>query len=336
MKAYQIEHFGLDGLRAVDLPTPTPGPGQVLVRIKAVSLNYLDLLVIRGEFNPNLPLPHTPVSDGAGLVEAVGPGVTAFRAGDEVVTTFIRPWRQGPPAAELLAYPERAGLGVPGVLAEYVLLAEHEVVKKPANLSLHEAATLTIAALTAWNGLKYCQLQPGQTVLLYGTGGVALFGLALARAQGLRVVLVGTGDANLARARELRAGLTYDYQTQPDWPARLLAATDGRGVDGVLESVGGNNVQNSLAVIRVRGRIVFIGLTQGTEARLSTASLMHKQATIEGMEVGSRADFEEMNRFIEANDVRPVLDRVLPAASIGEALTYLSTGAHVGKIVLEL
>ena len=336
MKTYQMQQFGWEGIRATDWPQPQPGPGEVLVRIKAISLNYLDWLVIRGDFNANLPLPHTPLSDGAGIVEAVGLGVTAFQPGDAVVTTFIRPWLHGDPDADQLAYPKRAGLGVAGVASEYVVLSENELVKKPANLTLEEASTLTIAGLTAWNGLRYCQLEAGQTVLLYGTGGVSLFALAFAKAQGLRVLLVGRGTEKLARVQELGAAQTYDYQAQSDWPEQLLTYTHGRGVDAVLDSVGGNNLQKSLEAVRVRGRIAVIGWTQGIEATLSTARLMHKQVSLLGMEVGSRFDFIQMNRAIEVNHIRPVIDRVFSITQIREALSYMASGAHVGKIVLTL
>ncbi|WP_046247248.1 zinc-dependent alcohol dehydrogenase family protein [Hymenobacter terrenus] len=334
MKALYIEQFGLDHLVLAEVPQPMAGPQQVLVQVRAASLNYLDLLVISGGFNPGLPLPHVPLSDVAGRVVAVGPGVTALAVGDDVVSTFIPQWRGGTPTAADVAVAARPGLGVPGYLAEYVAVPAAALVRSPANLTPLEAATLPIAGLTAWNALRYVQLEAGQTVLLHGTGGVSLFALQFAKARGARVIITSKDDAKLARAAELGADHTLNYRTQPDWPTHVLDLTAGQGVDAVVETVGGDNLNQSLRALKIKGRIAIMGVLNGVTTRVDTLTLLGKQATLVGMEVGSTEDFEAMNRAIETHDLHPVVDQVFPVAQLREALLALQAGRHFGKIGL--
>lgn len=334
MKVFQFSQFGLHNLMPREVPKPVPGPQQVLLRVGALSLNALDLLVIKGVINPTMPLPHVPICDAAGTVVAVGDGVTTLAAGDEVVSLFVPQWREGAPTPAKTDNGQRPGLGLPGFLAEYVAVPAASLLRKPAYLTLPEAATLPIAGLTAWNALKYAHPQPGETVLVHGTGGVSLFALQLAKARGCRVAITSKDDTKLARARALGADYTFNYATQPDWIADLLARTGGRGAEAVLETVGGDNLLLSVQALAVRGRLVIMGLQKGAQAPLDVATFMAKQASLIGMEVGSTADFEALNRALETSQLRPVVDRSFPADHVQEALRYLEAGSHFGKVVL--
>ncbi len=334
MKVFQFDQFGLDHLRPREVPTPVPGPYEVLLHVRALSLNALDLLVIKGLINPDLPLPHVPICDAAGTVAAVGAAVTTLAVGDAVTSVFVPQWREGPPTPTKTANAGRPGLGLPGFLAEYVAVPADAVLRQPAYLTPTEAATLPIAGLTAWNALKYSHPQPGETVLVHGTGGVSLFALQLAKARGCRVAITSKDDAKLARARTLGADYTFNYATQPEWVADLLARTKGRGAAAVLETVGGDNLAYSLQALAPRGRLVIMGLLRGTQAPLDVPTLMGKQASIIGMEVGSTADFQAFNQAMETSQLHPVIDQVFPVDQVQEALRSLEAGSHFGKICL--
>lgn len=223
---------------------------------------------------------------------------------------------------------------MPGYLAEYVAVPATAFVRQPANLTHLEAATLPIAGLTAWNALQHVQLQPGETVLLHGTGGVSLFALQFAKARGARVIITSKDDHKLTRAAALGADHTVNYRTQPDWVAHLLELTGGQGVDAVVETIGGDNLNQSLQALKVKGRVALIGLIKGAVTPVDTLTLLFKQATIVGMEVGSTEDFLAMNQAIEAYDIHPVVDRVFPVTQAKEALQFLASGSHFGKIGL--
>ncbi len=334
MKVFQFDRFGIEHLLPHDVPPPVPAPHEVVVQVKALSLNYLDLLVIKGLIYPDRPLPHVPVSDAAGTVVAVGAAVTTWAVGDAVVSAFVPRWRQGPPTPAEVADATRPGLGQPGYLAERVAVPADALVRPPAHLTLLEAATLPVAGLTAWNALKYCRLLPGETVLLHGTGGVSLFALQLAKARGARVIITSGDDAKLARAAALGADHALNYRTQPDWVAQVLALTGGRGVAAAIETVGGDNLNRSLQALQMRGRVAVMGFLQGTGALIDIPALLERQARILGMQVGSVADFEALNRALEASDLHPVIDQVFPVDRVQDALRYLEAGSHFGKIGL--
>ena len=249
MKSWQITRFGLEGLVLNNTSNPTPGPGEVLVRWRAQSLNYRDLVIVLGTYLPNLPLPFTPGSDGAGEVAAVGPGVTGWKPGDRVIGHYIQSWLEGPPTPENT----RLSLGapLPGLLTEFSVLPAHGLVALPEHLSFAEGATLPIAALTAWNALFTTgDLRPGDTVVLEGTGGVSLFGLQLAHAAGLRTVVTSSSNAKLDRARALGADETINYHTTTGWGARVRELTGGRGADLVLEVGGPATINQALRAVR--------------------------------------------------------------------------------------
>ena len=289
MKAIALDQdFGISYLQFIEQADPTPAQNEVLVKLQAVSLNYVDLLVIKGVLNPHLPLPYIPVCDGAGIMEQVGADVTAFKPGDKVATTFIPDWIDGRPTEAKTSYATRQGLGaVPGQLSEYKVFSVNQLVHSPAPLSAIEASTLPIAGLTAWNALKYGNLQAGETVLLHGTGGVSIFALQFAKARGAKVIITSSRDDKLKRAEQLGADFLINYKTKSDWEAVVHQVADGEGVDMVVETVGGQNLQRSLNVLKMGGHIPIVGLLQGFDTSVNALTLLHQQANIHGMEVGS-------------------------------------------------
>ncbi|MBD2102824.1 NAD(P)-dependent alcohol dehydrogenase [Leptolyngbya sp. FACHB-261] len=336
MKTIELhDTFGINGLQLTEQPQPRPSQAEVLVKLEAVSLNYVDLLVVKGLLNSNLPLPYIPVSDGAGVVEQVGEGVTAFKPGDRVVTTFIPDWLNGKPTPQETDYATRQGLGqVPGQLSEYKSFQSNQLIHSPANLSTLEASTLPIAGLTAWNALGYGNLQAGETVLLHGTGGVSIFALQFAKARGARVIITSSSDAKLKQAQALGADYLINYKNTPDWEGLVHQFTEGEGADVIVETVGGQNLQRSLNVVRMGGCIPIVGLLDGFNTNINTLTLLHQQATIRGMEVGSTQDFETMNQAIEVHDIHPVIDKVFPIEQTQQAFEYLDQGLHFGKVVI--
>ena len=337
MKTIQLIDFGIDRLKITEQSRPQPTAEQVLVKIEAVSLNYVDLLVIKGLLNPHLPLPYIPISDGAGIVERVGEQVTAFKPGDRVVTTFIPDWIDGEPTTSKTDYKTRQGLGsIPGQLTQYKCFSTSQLIGIPANLTTVEAATLPIAGLTAWNALNYANLQASDTVLLHGTGGVSIFALQFAKAQGAKVIITSSSEAKLAKARELGADLFINYKNAPDWEEKVYQMTEGKGADVIVETVGGSNLGRSLKALKMGGHISIVGLLDGFEAKIDVLSLIHQQATIRGLEVGGTHQFKAMNQAIEALDIHPAIDRLFSLEQIEEALAYLDRGLHFGKVVIAL
>jgi NADPH:quinone reductase-like Zn-dependent oxidoreductase len=338
MRAIALQNgFGIISLKPVEQITPTPKQDEVLVRLQAVSLNYVDLLVVKGLLDPNLPLPYIPVCDGAGVVEQVGANVSAFEPGDRVATTFIPDWIDGEPTEAKTSYATRQGLGVvPGQLSDYKVFSVNQLIRCPANLSAIEASTLPIAGLTAWNALKYGKLRVGETVLLHGTGGVSIFALQFAKARGAKVIITSSRNDKLERAEQLGADFSIDYKTMSDWEAVVRQMTDGKGADVAIETVGGQNLQRSLNAVRMGGTIPIVGLLQGFDINVNALTLLHQQVHICGMEVGSTQDFIEMNRAIEAYDIHPVIDKVFALEDTQAAFEYLEQGQHFGKVVITL
>lgn len=334
MKAFALQgSFGLDALRPMDLPDPEPGPGQIVLRMKAASLNFRDLLVAKGLYNPKFSLPLVPLSDGVGEVVAVGEGVTRVKLGDRVCPIFNQRWIEG----ELSAAKARGALGgeLPGVLSERVLLSEEGVVAVPPHLTDEEAASLPCAAVTAWNALfAASHLKAGETVLVQGTGGVSLFALQFARLAGARVIVTSSSDEKLERAKALGASATINYRTTPAWDEPAIAFTGGVGVDHVIEVGGAGTLGRSLRAVRVGGRVSIIGVLSGGAPELSLFPILMKQIQAQGIFVGSRAMFEDMNRAIAASGLRPVVDRVFAFDEVREALKFMESGGHFGKIAI--
>jgi NADPH:quinone reductase-like Zn-dependent oxidoreductase len=333
MRAYRFGEFGLDNLKLESTDSPRPGPGEVLVDIKAISLNYRDLLVIKGLYNPKLKLPAVPLSDGAGVISAVGEGVERVRVGDRVTSHFVSGWIDG------LFHGQYVGttLGLPkaGLAAEQVVLPAEAVVPIPGGYDFAQAATLPIAALTAWSALvTKGQLAAGQTVLTLGTGGVAIFTLQFAKAMGATVIITSGSDEKLERARQLGADHTINYRARPDWEKAVLEITDRAGVDLTVETAGGGTLDRSLAATRAGGTVALLGALTGLKAQINVGLILMKELHVAGILVGSRAAFEAMNRFIEQHDVKPVIDRTFPFDQLPDALQYMESGRHLGKIVV--
>lgn len=335
MQAWQIEKRGsLEGLAQVELPRPEPGPGEVLVRIRAVSLNYRDLIAVQIE-RPGALTPLIPCSDGAGEVVAVGSGVTRWKPGDRLAGCFFQDWDAGPIRRETM----RSDLGGPrhGVLTEYAVLSENGVVAVPEHMNFEQAATLPCAAVTAWHALvENGRLQSGQAVLLLGTGGVSIFALQIAKLHGARVIITSSSDEKLERARALGADETINYRTFPDWQNQVLELTAKRGVDHVVEVGGAGTLERSLEAVGFGGQVHLIGVLTGFEGKINPWPLVAKSITLRGLYVGSRAMFEAMNAALVRARVEPVIDRVFEFGSAREAFATLEQGSHFGKLVIRV
>ncbi len=336
MRALEIRGaFGLDNLALVERPDPRPGPGEILVRLRAASLNFRDLLTVEGKYNPKQKLPLVPCSDGAGEVVEVGAGVTRVQPGDRVCTLFAQKWLAGRPTRERL----RSTLGGPldGTLAELAVFDQDGVVRTPEHLSDEEAATLPCAAVTAWSALvTEGGITAGDTVLVQGTGGVSLFALQLAKLLGARVVATSSRDEKLARVREMGADETINYREVPAWGARAKELTGGVGVDHVVEVGGAGTLQQSLQAVRFGGTISLIGNLAGTKTELLLTHVFMQKIRLNGILVGDRESFEAMNRAISLHRLRPVIDRVFPLEDSRAAFAHLAAGEHFGKIVIRL
>jgi NADPH:quinone reductase-like Zn-dependent oxidoreductase len=333
MRAWTVDAFGFEHLRLGDRPDPQPGHGQVVVAVKAVSLNFRDLLIVKGLYNPKMPLPRIPGSDAAGEVVAVGPGVTRVAIGDRVCGTFMQRWISGP----LTDAAARSALGgdIDGVLAERVVLSEEGVVKYPAYLTVEEAATLPCAALTAWNGLAEGGLRAGETVLVQGTGGVSIFALQIAKLFGARVLITSGHDDKLERAMNMGASAGVNYRTTPDWDKWAKSQTGGVGVDHVVEVGGAGTLERSLKAVRSGGHIALIGVLAGI-GTVNPISILMRAIRVRGIYVGSRWMFEEMNRAFELHRVKPVVDYTFPFEDFPRALQYLESAGHFGKVVVRV
>lgn len=335
MKTWQIEGaFGLENLSWVERETPSPGPGEALVRMRAWSLNYRDHLVVAGAYNPKQSLPLVPLSDGVGIVEAVGDGVERVAVGDRVSGAFAQRWIDGPVDRAALS----STLGSPhdGVASELRVFSAEGLVHVPEHLSDREAATLPCAAVTAWNALyELGDVGPGQTVLVQGTGGVSTFALQLAKLAGARVIVTSSQDERLERARALGAWETINYRSDTRWGRTARSLTDG-GVDQVIEVGGAGTIEQSLSAVRPGGTISVIGILDGAAGSFPLTRVLMTAVRMQGVFVGSRGTFERLGRAISAAELHPVVDeRRFAFDELPAALTHLAAGAHFGKIVLE-
>lgn len=335
MKIYTTTGDGIDALRLRETETPRPQADEILVKTKAVSVNYRDLLVIKGIEHWKPSAPRIPFSDGVGEVVAVGDKVSRVKIGERVAGIFLPDWIDG----ELMAAKNSGslgGAGTDGVLAEYRVFSEEPVVKVPAYLSDEEAATLPVAAITAWHAVaRRERIKTGETVLIEGTGGVSLFALQFAAALGARPIVISSSDEKLERTKDLGATAAINYKIFPNWDEKILEMTGGKGVDRVIETVGGANLNKSLNAVKISGVISFIGLIAGLSAPIETYKFVMKNVSIYGIETGSREMFEEMNGFIEEHRIKPVIDRVFNLNEIKDALNYLESGAHFGKVTVK-
>ncbi len=337
MRALSVtEPWGLDAIEVVEAPDPAPGPGEVLVRMRAVSLNYRDMLMVNGMYprGPATGGPITPFSDGCGVVEAVGPGVTRVAVGDRVATMFFQNWISGPPTLEKLS--SSLGSPIPGAGRELAVFGQEGLSKVLGFLSDQQVATLACAALTAWRALfEDADLRPGDTVVLQGTGGVSIFGLQFAHAAGHRTVITSSSDDKLARAKAMGADHLANYRQDPEWAKVVRAATGGIGADLIIEVGGGGTIEQSMRAIRIGGHVAIVGVVAGLGGGFNTAALIGNSARLQGLSVGSRDMFEAMCRFIDLHRIQPVVDKLFPWTEVKAAFSAMQGGEHFGKIVLE-
>ncbi|EOC9245089.1 NAD(P)-dependent alcohol dehydrogenase [Enterobacter cloacae] len=334
MQRWSMNALGRENLKLTLEPVPKPGPGEVRVRVNAVALNYRDKMVIEGMMPIPLSFPFTPASDMAGVVDSIGEGVTRFQPGARVISTFFPEWIDGRPQADARHLPYKTSGGYfPGMLAEYVIVNENGLVAAPETLDDIEASTLPCAGLTAWFALvERGNLRAGQSVLVQGTGGVAIFALQIAKALGAEVYVTSGSDEKLARAKKLGADRGIN-RLKGDWAEALLTLTQDRGIDHIIETVGGENLQHSLRAVAVHGRISVIGVLAGSEITLSAGELLLKSPVIQGIGVGHRRALEEFVRAVEVTGLKPVIEQRYRFDQLEQALEHLDRGAF-GKIVL--
>ncbi|RDJ21789.1 NAD(P)-dependent alcohol dehydrogenase [Bosea caraganae] len=336
MRRWAIDAIGRNNLALSQAPIPEPKPGELLVRVAAVSLNYRDKLVLESGMGLPLVFPFSPGSDMAGTVAAAGAGATRFKPGERVITNFNAGWLEGKPAGTGRNPPYRSlGGTFPGVLAEYVAFPEDWFVAAPKSLDDAEASTLPITGLTVWTSLiEYGGLQAGQTVLVQGTGGVALFGLQIAKAHGAKVIVTSGSDEKLARAKALGADILIN-RSKEDWVEAVYRVTADRGVDHILEIVGGANLGQAIRAVAIHGRISVIGVLDGFEVSGPVGPLLMKGLTIQGIQVGHRRGLEDFTRAVEAIGLKPVIDKRYTFEQVPEAFDHLDRGPF-GKIVVEV
>lgn len=334
MKRWEISRHGVENLTLATAPLPQPKRGEILVKVDAVSLNYRDKEVLEHGMTAKLSFPFVPTSDMAGTVVALGEDVTRFAVGDKVISTYIAEWVDGAPAA-WADMPTQGG-PIQGMLSEYVATPAAWCAPAPQSLDAAEAATLPIAGLTAWMALvELGNLRAGQTVVVQGTGGVALFAVQIAAATGAEVIVTSSSDDKLDRARVLGASHGIHRLREPDWDDAVRALTGGRGADHILEMAGGDNLQRSLRAVKPGGRVSIIGLLESDELRTPIMPLLGSRASIVAVAVGPRRALEDLVRMVDYNDLKPVIDGRYAFAEAPAAFAHLERGAF-GKVVITM
>lgn len=334
MKAWQLHEKGIDGLKLVDAERKPLGPGEIRVGMRGASINYRDLLMVRGLYDPRMTLPMVPLSDGAGEVLEVAEGVTRFAPGDRVMGAFAPKWIAGAPDPTNMR--ATRGYPMPGTLQSELVDDAEGWVRVPANLDFVQAATLPCAALTAWTALvEYGRLRAGQTVLVQGTGGVSLAALQIGVMHGARVIVTSSSDEKLARAKDMGAFATINYKQEPKWGKRAAELADGE-LDVVIEVGGAGTFEQSIRAIRPGGMIALIGILSGVETKVSLVRLLMSAIRVQGVLVGHRNGLEAMARAFETQKCEPVVDRVFDFEDAPAALKHLASGAHFGKVGIRI
>ena len=334
MKAFEIREFGIDKLAAVDLETPKPKPDEVVVKIRAASLNFRDMMVAGGTYNPRMKLPAIPLSDAAGEIVEVGNEVTSWKVGDRVMPIMIQRWFDGEASDETRRTAIGAGANWNGIAQEFAAFRHDALVRVPDHLSFEQAATLPCAALTAWNALAVSgNLKPGETVLTLGSGGVSVFAIQFAKLFGAKVIATSSSNEKIERLRSLGADETVNYREVENWDKAVIEMTGGRGVDHVVEVGGAGTLARSINAVRVNGHIAMVGALDANGS-FNHVPVFMKAIRLQGIFIGSKAMFEAMNRAVEFHKLVPVVDRVFPFGELPDALRYMESGAHVGKIVI--
>ncbi|MBL9027707.1 MAG: NAD(P)-dependent alcohol dehydrogenase [Myxococcales bacterium] len=334
MKAYELHREeGLAALKLVDRPSPPLGPTDVRVRVRAVSLNYRDLSVLRGAQRRERPV--VPTSDGAGEVIEVGSAVRRHVVGDRVAAAFFPGWQQGGLTEE--HHKNALGGSADGMLAEEVVLPESAWVRAPSKWSFEQASTLPCAGVTAWHALfEAASLRPGDSLLVQGTGGVSIFALQLARAAGANVIATSSSAEKRARLEQMGAVATLDYKATPQWGDAVRAASGGRGVDVAVEVGGAGTFDQTVKALRYGGTMSLLGILAGTQGPIDTYAVFHKALRVHGVYVGSVAMFESLVRALEASGIEPVVDRAFAFGDAARAYEHLASGAHFGKVVIRV
>ncbi|PJZ51861.1 zinc-dependent alcohol dehydrogenase family protein [Leptospira adleri] len=337
MKVYEIQNqFGLENLKIAERPDPTPSHGEVVVRMKAASLNYRDYLMAIGRYNPKQKLPLIPLSDGAGEIVQIGPGVTKWKVGDKVCANFAQTWLDGAPDVDML----RNTLGGPldGTLCELRIFGEHGLVPMPENISFAEASTLPCAALTAYTAIvTHGNIQPGATVVVQGTGGVSIFALQFAKMMGAKVIATSSSDDKLKKVKELGADEVINYNEKTNWDREVRKMTNMKGADLIIEVGGAGTLQKSISSTKPWGTIALIGVLAGGESNnLSLFPILMQGIRVQGIIVGSRRNFEDMNKAISVNGIKPVVDEVYSFEETPKAYETLKAGKHFGKVCIEI
>ena len=334
MKTFEIQQFGINELALTERETPNPQANEVLVKFHAASLNYRDLMMIKGLYNPRLKMPLVPFSDGSGEVVSIGDSVTRFKIGDRVCPIFMQNWIDG----EIDSTKSRGALGgdVDGCLREYGTFDENGLVLIPQHLAFEEAATLPCAAVTAWNALIVSgKLKKDDFVLLQGTGGVSIFALQFAKIFGAKVIITSSSDEKLERAKQLGADFTINYKEREDWDKAVLEITEKRGVDHVVEVGGAGTMQRSLNAAKLGGHIAVIGVLSG-KGEFNPTTILMKALKLHGIFVGSREMFEAMNNCISENNLKPIVDKTFDFDDAKEALKTMESASHFGKITVKI
>ena len=337
VKSYRFDRFGIDNLILKEEEQSQLGPGQVRVKMHAASLNYRDLMMIKGLYDPKVLSAGglIPLSDGAGEVIEIAPDVSRFKVGDRVAAIFLQYWLSGECSTEMT----RSALGgaIDGVLTTYKVFNQSGLVHLPAHLSYEEGATLPCAAITAWHALiTASKIKAGDTALIQGTGGVSIFALQFAKMSGAKVIITSSSDEKLKQAKKLGADFLINYKSNPDWDVEARKITGGVGVDCVIEVGGAQTLAKSFKATRMGGKVLVIGILSGIESSMNLLPILMKNLCVQGIFVGSRTMFESMNKAITANHLQPVIDRVFTFDEAAEALRHLESGQHFGKIVIKI
>ena len=333
-KAQVFHSFGLNELKIEERPVPTPGSGELLIRMKAASLNYRDLLMVTGNYNPKLKMPMVPCSDGVGVIESVGQGCS-MKEGVRVSPIFARTWHDGPPFREMLK--RTHGGPLDGTLQQYMVVPEADVVQVPDHLSDEAAAALPCAGLTAWSALvERGPVRPGEKLLILGTGGVSIFALQFGKALGAELIVTSGSDDKLQRARDMGVHHLINYRSSPNWERDVYKLTGGQGVDHIVEVGGVGTLEKSIRSVKPGGSIYLIGVLAGKEAPLDLTPVLMQDIRIQGVVVGSRRAFENMNRAVDVHKMEPVVDRVFSFDESAKAFEYLKSGSHFGKICIKI
>ncbi len=334
MRRYElVADRGLDHLQTVERDQPTPGPGEVLVRVRATSLNFHDYIVVMGWFPADQG--RIPMSDGAGEVVAVGEGVSEFQPGDRVISTYFANWLDGPVAAQKVA--KMRGDQVDGFAAEFVARPASDFTLAPSGMSFEQAATLPCAGVTAWRALMVeAQIKPGDVVLVEGSGGVSIFALQFARMAGATVIATTSSEAKAQKLRDLGAAHVINYSETPEWGKEAVRLTGGRGVDVVIEVVGGEGIVQSIAAMATGGTIVLIGALSRKPLQFAMLGVLNKNVRLQGITVGSRREQQEMVTAIEVNGIQPVVSDVFAFDQLADAFRHQEAHGHFGKICVSI